>query len=176
MAGIIKNLGIHGWNYEPACDRWWVEDVCSGKRTYARMIDGKLMQFPTEDEIDWGSAVDQSRHEQPARVYGAMDPALLDLENAKKASDMAYQKRMDELFQGESHPEVDAMCANSLKPDDYDWREEVRMALRDQFAMHFLGGVIAKHGLFSVDAPNVAIRAYEFADAMMHAREMKRER
>ena len=179
----IAGMAMTGWNYEPACDRWWCEDVMTGKRVYARMIDGRLVQFPTEEDIDWGSAIDQSRHDDRELKFAAIGKEIPAgaIVMARDVRGVYY--RMPQATMADVDPatlEIGHIDGVSMHTSDAllsgpgglsPFEKEM---LRDQFAMHFLGGVVAKHGLFSVDAPNVAIRAYEFADAMMHAREMKR--
>lgn len=57
-------------------------------------------------------------------------------------------------------------------PPDVDWLNEVRTALRDQFAMCAMQALVNNDRIS--DPKGMALRAYEYADAMMIAREMKR--
>lgn len=145
---LTRALQADGWWYQVATDRW--SRLWDGEMQYGQIRDGKFdLIYP----------------EQPKRTYGALDPKTLPPEqvrNAIREHESTLIQTMDDV--GMEYP----------APPDVDWLNEVRTALRDQFAMHALQGMLAKNCAY--DEKNAALRAYEFADAMMVAREMKRER
>lgn len=174
---LTRSLQADGWWYRVMDDMWsrmWDDEM-----QYGRIREGKFERVFPEGPI----AIDGPtvRVEMPVAVNEATvrveDSQVSAMQAAQKARDDAHKKRLEECH-GTAIGQIDPEAVQwSNANDPQVWVEEQAEAdalwpeygLRDMFAMHALPLVF-----FSSDPKGTALRAYEYADAMMVAREMKK--
>lgn len=159
---LTRSLQADGWWYRVMDDTWsrmWDDEM-----QYGRIRDGKFERVFPEGPI----AID-------GPTVRVEDGEVLAMQAAQKARDDAQKKRLEECYGsaiGQIDPET-VKWSNANNPQvwvEEQAEEDAKAILRDQFAMRALPAILHRE----VDPKAVALRAYEYADAMMIAREMKR--
>lgn len=147
-------LSKDGWSYDALRETWRREK--DGKVEVGGLRDGTFTSrtFSLHYPCDPGNWRDS-------------DDAMGAFKEAVKPDEPINHEQEAKLHGFATKPDVGYPA-----PPDLDWLNEVRTALRDQFAMHALQGMLARSANWS--PKELALRSYEYADAMMVAREMKR--
>lgn len=164
---LKETLLDRGWQFDLERDEFYRIELghrVTGRIVNGMFVDGRVSEEPVVSDESTVRVEDGQMCAKTVVVDGNGFYYNPPLDAAATMADVG-----EEILRRESHPEVDAMCAESMKyaePYEELWPE---YGLRDMFAMHALPLVF-----FSSDPKGTALRAYEYADAMMVAREMKK--
>lgn len=191
ITALSRSLQGDGWWYSPPND--WYTRLWDDEMQYGQIRDGKFERIYPNVHVENGEVF--------AKQLKTLDDGVRNYERKRaeneangkpfawnEAGDMARTVHFRQVPANATILDRDGEMVTyliSLEPTmadvaaglaenknimiDEEWQEEMRMALRDQFAMRALTPLV-----MSSDPKSAAIRAYQYADAMMIAREMKR--
>ncbi len=172
LISLERQLQADGWWYSIVEDRW--SRMWDDKMQYGKIRDGKFhLIYPEPVKIDESTVRVENGQvfatmAEPQKVVFSqvMDPNNFGATMADVGHIDGVSFHSSPAIDGKVWCEEQAYDRSVMPVLDND----EYFTLRDQFAMHAMGSLM----MFSGEPKGLALRAYEYADAMMIARGMKR--